>query len=491
MASRPPACRPSRAGVSRPSSPPHAPAVKLRPPTEQLMKGPGSSAPLVTSGDSVKERPAVPRLMIFFLAVGRKKRVGKGGGRGCDSRHTTQGGGGKGGRRSGSAAEVAEGEGGAGREVGGGGGNRELPGAVGRRKTGGRERMCVAARKSFTVCLEKKKIRPRRRVALTSHGAGTRPLTDQGPSTDSHPLIRTPLAHQKMAATLRGVPLLGGPPGRAPAACVPTPSPGRPPRPGKHGALRGDGTARRAPDRQQTVAVAASANQDDDDDPPPAPSSPAWAASPGVATLPIAPSLPAIIAHLAAHPVLVLEAAPGAGQTTTLPRALALDAGLRVLVVEPRRLAARAAARQMASLLGERVGARVGFRVRGAAAVSAETIVEVVTPGLALRALAGAAAAAAAAAGAAARADAGSGASPAGEAAASVPPPHPPLPVLPRFGAVILDEVHERGVETDACLALLAGGSPLRAARPDLRVVAASATLGGGLAARVAGVLDL
>ena len=205
--------------------------------------------------------------------------------------------------------------------------------------------------------------------------------------------------------------------------------------------------------------------------PPPPPLPSAWATTPAVAGLPIAASLPAITARLEASPVLVLEAAPGAGKTTTLPLALALDLGLRVMVVEPRRLAARAAARRMAGLLGERVGDRVGFRVRGSAAVSAATVVVVVTPGLALRALAGAAAAAAAAA-------AGEG----GPASS-----HPPLA---RFDAILLDEIHERGVETDACLALLAAGSPLRTARPGLRVLAASATLGGGLAERVAALLD-
>jgi len=236
---------------------------------------------------------------------------------------------------------------------------------------------------------------------------------------------------------------------------------------------------RRIEGRKATLAAATGGGEDNVDDPATPPLLPAWATAPAVACLPIAPALPAITAHLASNPVLVLEAAPGAGKTTTVPLALALGMGVRVLVVEPRRLAARAAARRMAGLLGERVGERVGFRVRGQARVSAQTVVEVVTPGLALRALAGAAAAAA-------QAQTHCAAS----TTSSTPPPPPHRVPLARFGAVILDEVHERGIETDACLALLAAHSPLRAARPDLRVVAASATLGGGLAGRVAGLLS-
>src|SRR5690348_13903057 len=83
--------------------------------------------------------------------------------------------------------------------------------------------------------------------------------------------------------------------------------------------------------------------------------------------LPIDALLPAIVRSLAAHPTLVLQAPPGAGKTTRIPPAL-LDGGLaergEIVVLEPRRLAARMAARRVASERGERVGETVGFQVR-------------------------------------------------------------------------------------------------------------------------------
>jgi len=97
---------------------------------------------------------------------------------------------------------------------------------------------------------------------------------------------------------------------------------------------------------------------------------------------PIAPLLPDIRASLAAHPRLVLEAPPGAGKTTQVPVAL-LDApwlaGRKLLMLEPRRVAARAAAGFMAKQLGEAVGATVGYRIRFENKVSAATRIEVLT----------------------------------------------------------------------------------------------------------------
>ncbi|WP_433366084.1 ATP-dependent RNA helicase [Actinoplanes sp. CA-142083] len=152
--------------------------------------------------------------------------------------------------------------------------------------------------------------------------------------------------------------------------------------------------------------------------------------------LPIRPVLPALRESLAAAGASVLVAPPGTGKTTLVPLALAGPAG-RVVVAEPRRLAARAAARRMASLLGERVGDRVGFSVRGERRVSRRTMVEVVTTGVLVRRL---------------QRD----------------------PELAGTAVVMIDECHERHLDTDLALAFLL---EVRAAlRPDLGLVAASAT---------------
>jgi ATP-dependent helicase HrpB len=142
----------------------------------------------------------------------------------------------------------------------------------------------------------------------------------------------------------------------------------------------------------------------------------------------------------------VLVAPPGTGKTTLVPLALAGEGG-RVVVAEPRRLAARAAARRMASLLGERVGARVGYTVRGDRQVSRETVVEVVTTGVLVRRL---------------QRD----------------------PELAGTPVVVLDECHERHLDTDLALAFL---TEVRATlRPDLGLLATSATAD---AQRLAGIV--
>jgi ATP-dependent helicase HrpB len=103
--------------------------------------------------------------------------------------------------------------------------------------------------------------------------------------------------------------------------------------------------------------------------------------------LPIDAVLPEVIDALHKHTRVVLQAPPGAGKTTRVPLAM-LDAGVttgKILMLEPRRLAARAAATRMAATLGEDVGKTVGFRVRGASAVTKETRIEVVTEGILTR----------------------------------------------------------------------------------------------------------
>ncbi|GAB0112837.1 ATP-dependent helicase HrpB [Acidisoma sp. C75] len=174
------------------------------------------------------------------------------------------------------------------------------------------------------------------------------------------------------------------------------------------------------------------------------------AASP-FSDLPVAEALPRLLAALAAAPNAVLVAPPGAGKTTSVPLALRdaapIGAG-RILMLEPRRLAARAAAARMASLIGEPVGQTVGFRTRLESAVSGATRIEVVTTGLLIRRLLG-------------------------------------DPGLEGVGAVILDEIHERSLEADLALALCLDAQKLL--RPDLRLLAMSATLDGARLAALMG----
>src|SRR6187455_2479109 len=106
--------------------------------------------------------------------------------------------------------------------------------------------------------------------------------------------------------------------------------------------------------------------------------------------LPIDPFLPALVAALRAKPGLVLVAEPGAGKTTRVPRAL-LDAGFadggEILVLEPRRIAARMAARRVAEELGQPVGETIGYQMRFEEAVSRATRVRFVTEGILTRRL--------------------------------------------------------------------------------------------------------
>ena len=167
--------------------------------------------------------------------------------------------------------------------------------------------------------------------------------------------------------------------------------------------------------------------------------------------LPVTEALPTLLGTLAAGRNAVLVAPPGAGKTTLVPLAL-LDQPWRgdgrILMLEPRRLATRAAATRMAYLRGEAVGGVVGFRTRLDAAVSPMTRIEVITEGLLIRRL---------------QSD----------------------QVLDGVAAVILDEVHERSLETDLALALCL--ELQRELRPELRLIAMSATADG---ARLAGLMD-
>jgi ATP-dependent helicase HrpB len=153
--------------------------------------------------------------------------------------------------------------------------------------------------------------------------------------------------------------------------------------------------------------------------------------------LPVRSALPALADALSARGSAVLVAPPGTGKTTLLPLALAGTLPGRIVVAEPRRVAARAAARRMAALLGESVGGRVGYSVRGESRRSAATRIEVVTTGLLVRRL---------------QAD----------------------PELSGVDAIVLDECHERHLDTDLALAFCLD---VRAAlRPDLQLLAMSAT---------------
>ncbi|MFI5958561.1 ATP-dependent helicase HrpB [Cryptosporangium sp. NPDC051539] len=158
---------------------------------------------------------------------------------------------------------------------------------------------------------------------------------------------------------------------------------------------------------------------------------------PELPDLPVRPALPRIVDALVGDGAAVLVAPPGSGKTTLVPLALAGATDGRIVVAEPRRVAARAAASRMASLLGERVGETVGYTVRGDRSVSSRTRVEVVTTGVLVRRL---------------QRDA----------------------ELPGVGAVILDEIHERHLDADLALAFVQDARATL--RPDLLLLATSAT---------------
>lgn len=157
--------------------------------------------------------------------------------------------------------------------------------------------------------------------------------------------------------------------------------------------------------------------------------------------LPIDPLLPEITAHLRAHTTLVLEAPPGAGKTTRVPPALLGITSGEILVLEPRRLAARLAARYVAGSLGEPVGDTVGYQVRFEEVAGPRTRLRFLTEGVLTRRLLS-------------------------------------DPRLDRVAAVVLDEFHERHLEGDLALALLRRLQLTE--RPDLRLLVMSATLDAG-----------
>ena len=167
--------------------------------------------------------------------------------------------------------------------------------------------------------------------------------------------------------------------------------------------------------------------------------------------LPIYEVLPAVRQALAAHPLVVLQAPPGAGKSTALPSELLQEAwlaGQGMIVLQPRRVAARAVATRLAHNIGEAVGETVGYRVRFESRVSGRTRITVMTEGVLTRQLQG-------------------------------------NPELPGVGLVIFDEFHERSLQADLALALVR--EVQGALRPDLKVLIMSATLDPGLPARLGG----
>ncbi|MEW5848161.1 MAG: ATP-dependent helicase HrpB [Myxococcota bacterium] len=167
-------------------------------------------------------------------------------------------------------------------------------------------------------------------------------------------------------------------------------------------------------------------------------------------TLPVDAHLPELVERLRGAQSLVLQAEPGAGKTTRVPPALLplISDDKLVVVLEPRRLAARMAARRVAEEMGTRVGELVGYQVRFEDVVSAATRVKFVTEGVLTRQLA-------------------------------------QDPNLSRVGAVVLDEFHERHLQTDVALGLLARLQ--RSTRRDLKLVVMSATMDAGPVARFLG----
>ena len=169
--------------------------------------------------------------------------------------------------------------------------------------------------------------------------------------------------------------------------------------------------------------------------------------------LPIDAVLPALREALARSPSAVLQAPPGAGKSTVVPLALleepwAAASAKRILMLEPRRLAARAVAQRMAQTLGEPVGRTVGYRMRMDTRVSGDTRIEVVTEGVLTRMLQN-------------------------------------DPALEGVAVVIFDEFHERSLQADLGLALVLDARENLA--PELKVLIMSATLDGAAVARLLG----
>jgi len=160
--------------------------------------------------------------------------------------------------------------------------------------------------------------------------------------------------------------------------------------------------------------------------------------------LPIDDLLPEILASLQRNPCLVVEAAPGAGKTTRVPAALLSSVRGEILVLEPRRIAARLAARRVAWEMGEQAGATVGYQVRFEKVAGPATRLHFITEGVLTRRLLS-------------------------------------DPTLKGVDLVILDEFHERHLDSDLALALL---KRLRRARPELRLIVMSATLDAAPIAR-------
>ncbi|MBM1194332.1 ATP-dependent helicase HrpB [Pseudomonas weihenstephanensis] len=170
-------------------------------------------------------------------------------------------------------------------------------------------------------------------------------------------------------------------------------------------------------------------------------------------SLPIDEVLPALRCALAERHEAVLEAPPGAGKTTRVPLALLNEpwlAGQTIVMLEPRRLAARAAAERLASELGEKVGETVGYRIRLDSKIGPNTRIEVVTEGILTRRL---------------QQD----------------------PALEGVGLLIFDEFHERSLDADLALALSLNGRELFRDEQPLKILLMSATLEGE---RLASVLD-
>jgi ATP-dependent helicase HrpB len=174
-----------------------------------------------------------------------------------------------------------------------------------------------------------------------------------------------------------------------------------------------------------------------------------------VSPLPIDAALPDLTAALRANNAAVLVAPPGAGKTTRVPLVLALEDWAqkaekkrRILVLEPRRLAARAAADRMARTLGERVGDTVGLRVRFGSKISGRTRIEIITEGIFTRLILD-------------------------------------DPMLNGVSAVIFDEFHERSLDADLGLAL--ARDVQQGLREDMRILVMSATIDGARIAKLLG----